>query len=155
MNSTIRHVAIAASIGFFTILYGCSASRALNQPTVKDMNVLQVGTDRDLVRAELGQPIPSAIGDNCDVFAFEEGSTGWRYTRAMGYSILAVGTLGLSEIATNPIEESVGNDRIRLRVCYNAQQKVDRVEYLGRPPEEPKTAEKAEGNEIFGPTAQP
>lgn len=153
MEIIYRHIAIIAYFCFLiTILHGCATSRSLSQPSTKDMEVLQVGTDRDLVRAEFGAPLPSSRGDNCDVFAFEEGSTGWKYARAMGYSVLAVGTLGLSEIISNPIEESVGNDKIRLRVCYDNQQKVERVETLevGKPAKDQNTAKTMKNSESFG-----
>jgi len=111
-------------------LEGCSASRALDEPHEKDLNVLKPGTDRDLVRAELGAPLPSAAGATCDVFAFPEGSTGWRYMRALSYSVLDVGTLGLAEIVTNPVESSVGKSKVQLRICYTATQQVAYTERL-------------------------
>jgi hypothetical protein len=114
----------------------CAASRALNEPTQKDYDVLKPGTNVDLVRSELGEPLKSGR-DNCDVFVFDEGSSGWRYLRAMGYSILDVGTLGVSEIVTNPLEASVGRDRVRLRVCYDPEHNVaysERLE-IGKSPE--------------------
>ena len=88
-----------------------------------------------MVRAELGQPLSSIGRVDCDVFAFEEGSSGWKYVRAMGYSLLDIGTLGLSEVATNPVEASVGKDKIQLRVCYTASQVVAYSERLqvGKP----------------------
>ena len=117
-------------------LAGCAAGRALNKPAEKDYDVLEVGTDRDLVRAELGQPMAAAGGGNCDIFSFEEGSGGLKYLRAAGYSLLALGTLGISEMVTNPVEASVGNDKVRVRVCYDAQQSVSYSELLriGKPP---------------------
>jgi len=108
---------------------GCAASRALNQPDKKDYDVLAPGTHVDLVRAELGEPLKSGT-DNCDLFAFQEGSSGWKYLRAMGYSILDVCTLGLSEILTNPLEASVDAGSMRLRVCYDAKHNVAYSERL-------------------------
>ncbi len=108
---------------------GCAAFRALNEPTQKDYNVLEPGTNVDLVRSELGAPFKSGR-DNCDVFVFQEGSSGWRYLRAMGYSILDIGTLGISEVVTHPLEASIGTDKIRVRVCYDANQNVAYVERL-------------------------
>jgi hypothetical protein len=108
---------------------GCAAYRALSEPTQKDYNVLEPGTHVDLVRSELGAPLKSAR-DNCDVFVFQEGSSGWRYLRAMGYSILDIGTLGISEVVTPPIEASIGTGKIRMRVCYDANQNVAYVERL-------------------------
>ena len=123
-----RTIAIAAIA--LLALEGCSASRALDQPHEKDLNVLKPGTDRDLVRAELGAPLPSAAGTACDVFAFPEGSTGWRYMRALSYSVLDVGTLGLAEIVTNPVESSVGKSKVQLRICYTSNQQVAYTERL-------------------------
>jgi hypothetical protein len=114
---------------------GCAASRALNQPSRKDYGVLEPGTNIDLVRAELGEPLKSGR-DNCDIFVFQQGSSAWKYLRAIGYSVLDVGTLGLSEIVANPLEASVGSDSVRLRVCYDAQQDVlysERLEIGGSP----------------------
>ena len=74
--------------------------------------------------------------DNCDIFVFQQGSSGWKYLRAIAYSVLDVGTLGLSEILANPLEASVGSDTVRLRVCYDAQQDVlysERLEIGGSP----------------------
>ncbi|AXQ29000.1 hypothetical protein D0B54_10010 [Solimonas sp. K1W22B-7] len=107
----------------------------MNKPAEKDYDVLEVGTDRDLVRAELGQPMASAAAGNCDIFSFEEGSGGLKYLRAAGYSLLAIGTLGISEMVTNPVEASVGNDKVRIRVCYDPQHNVNYSELLrvGKP----------------------
>lgn len=132
----IGKVAAAAVLcGLVMALAACSAGRALNKSSEKDYDVLEVGTDRDLVRAELGQPMVSASADNCDLFSFEEGSGGFKYLRAVGYSLLAVGTLGISEVVTNPVEAAVGNDKVRVRVCYDSRQSVRYSELLrvGKP----------------------
>ena len=116
-------------------LGGCAASRALDKPSPKNYGVLKPGSNRDLVRAELGQPQQSVAGSDCDLFAFEEGSSGWKYMRAIGYSLLDIGTLGISEVVTNPAEAGVGKDRIRVRVCYDKNQNVTYSERLevGKP----------------------
>lgn len=119
------------SLSIAIVLNGCAASRALNQEVPKDYSVLKKGSDRDLVRAELGTPTLSATeGSNCDVFSFVEGSGGFKYFRAIGYSVLAVGTLGISETIANPIEAAVGHDKVRLRVCYDDNNRVKTVEKL-------------------------
>ena len=116
-------------------LAGCAASRALDKPAPKNYGVLKPGTNRDLVRAELGQAQPSVSKLECDVFAFEHGSSGWKYMRAIGYSLLDIGTLGVSEVVTNPAEAGVGKDKERVRVCYDKNQNVIYSERLdvGRP----------------------
>jgi hypothetical protein len=103
---------------------GCSINRALDEPHKKDYEVLKPGSSRDLVRTELGQPLTSVGRDDCDVFSFQKGSSGWKYVRALGYGVLDVATLGASEIATNPTEAAVGKGKMRLRVCYDAKQNV-------------------------------
>jgi hypothetical protein len=105
-------------------LGGCAASRALDKPSPKNYGVLKPGTNRDLVRAELGQAQPSVSKVDCDVFAFEKGSSGWKYMRAIGYSLLDIGTLGVSEVLTNSAEAGVGKDKQRVRVCYDKNQNV-------------------------------
>jgi hypothetical protein len=105
-------------------LGGCAASRALDKPSPKNYGVLKPGTNRDLVRAELGQAQPSVSRMDCDVFAFEKGSSGWKYMRAIGYSLLDIGTMGVSEVLTNPAEAGVGKDKERVRVCYDKNQNV-------------------------------
>jgi hypothetical protein len=125
---------VAATAG---LLCGCAASRALDEPAHKNLDVLKPGTNRDLVRAELGQPLPSVSGSDCDVYSFPEGSSGWKYMRAMGYSLLDIGTLGLSEVVANPVEAGVGKDKVQLRVCFDSKQSVTYAERLqvGVPPQ--------------------
>jgi hypothetical protein len=120
----------------FLLLSGCAASRALNKDKMKDYSVLEKGTERDLVLAELGTPVIAGVsqGSNtnsfCDIFTFLEGVSGAKYVRAVGYSVLAVGTLGLSEIITNPVESAIGDEKIRLRVCYDENNLIDTVSKL-------------------------
>jgi hypothetical protein len=120
---------IRCIVAIGVLFAGCAASRALNQPDKKDYAVLAPGTHVDMVRAELGEPLKSGL-DRCDLFVFQEGSSGWKYLRAMGYSILDIGTLALSEIVTNPLEASVGSRNVRMRVCYDAEQNVAYSERL-------------------------
>jgi len=106
------------------LLSACAASQALQSPDEKDFGVLQPGVHRDLVRAELGTPATSYAGANCDVYSVPEGSSGWKYLRALGYSVLDVGTLGISEVVTEPIEKSADRTTIKVRVCYDGDQRV-------------------------------
>ena len=124
MNRLPQVVGAAALLVLATALSACSASKALESPDEKNFGVLTPGVHRDLVRAELGSPQSSVAGAECDVFSFPEGSTGWKYLRALGYSVLDVGTLGMSETITLPVEKQTGKTPVQVRVCYNGEQRV-------------------------------
>jgi len=125
-----KHKLLFLLIGalFLSLLNGCSVKHAVNQPQKKNFDILKAGIERDWVHTEFGEPIPSVVGDNCETYSFIEGSSGWKYLRAFFYSLFDIGSLGLMEIIFYPIESSVGNDKIRLRTCYDEQDKVVRVE---------------------------
>ena len=54
---------------------GCSVYMAAKQPTQKNLDVFSVGTPRNLVLAEIGQPQASEMkdGKRVDVFSFVQG----------------------------------------------------------------------------------
>lgn len=111
---------------------GCAVNRAFNKPAPKDLSFLEVNADRDTVRAELGDHEVSSDSAQCDVHAFTEGSGGFKYLRGVTYSIFDLATLGITEIFFNPIEAAIGNDKVRLRACYSAANKLQKVERLER-----------------------
>ena len=135
MKNCTKNLLMASCLLCILGLIGCAANRALNKESPKDFSVLKNGTERDLVIAELGSPLPATESNRCDLFSFVAGSGGYRYLRAVGYSILAIGTLGISETVTNPTEASIGKDKIRLRICYDEARRVVSVEKLeaGKP----------------------
>jgi hypothetical protein len=123
MNRLTTLCASAPLIAAAFALSACSASKALESPPQKNFGVLEPGVHRDLVRAELGNPQESVAGADCDVFSFAEGSTGWKYLRALGYSVLDIGTLGIAEVYTLPVETTSAKTPVQVRVCY-AEQRV-------------------------------
>ena len=117
------------------VLAGCSVSKAVNQPKAKDLSVLKQGTSRDLVLVELGQPVVSeknADGNQTDFFKFIQGQNGAaKAGKGLLYGTLAVTTLGLSEVVTNPVEGTAGAGKeMQIKVTYDAQSKVQNVELL-------------------------
>ncbi len=94
------------------VLGGCSVSKAVHQPKAKDLSVLDAGKSRDLVLVELGQPVVSekdATGNQIDYFKFIQGQNGAaKAGKGILYGALAVTTLGLSEVVTNPVEGTTG-----------------------------------------------
>lgn len=126
-------------LGVVLLLFsiGCSAVMAVKQPEQKNLNVLEMGTHKDAVRAELGAPISTGVtveGEKLeyDVFGFSEGnSRGWGVARAFLYGVLDFFTLGLWEVVGTPLEGSIsGGEKKNIRVLYNERNKVARVEDL-------------------------
>ena len=130
MRGRILFVALA-----MVVLAGCSVSKAVHQPKAKDLSVLDAGKSRDLVLVELGQPVVSekdANGNQIDYFKFIQGQNGAaKAGKGILYGALAITTLGLSEVVTNPVEGTAGAGKeMQIKVAYDAQNKVERVEVL-------------------------
>lgn len=129
--------------GFFMFLVilssvGCSVSRALNQPEKKNMSVLNIGTHRNVVLAELGNPVASGEedGKKYDIYSFVQGYTkGNKVGRAFGHGVLDVLSLGLWEVFANPIEGVASGEKIRLKIIYNEESRIEKVEKIEIPPE--------------------
>ncbi len=127
-------------IWMFIIFSACSVSRALNQPEKKNMSVLTIGTHRDVVLAELGQPVASGSTENgsYDIFSFVQGyDKGNKVSRAFIHGVLDVASFGLWEIAANPIEGIASGKKTRIKITYQ-EEKVLRVEEI-KIPDPPKT----------------
>jgi hypothetical protein len=117
------------------MLAGCSISKAVQQPKAKDLSVLEVGSSRDRVLVELGQPVVSekdANGKQTDFFKFIQGQSGAaKAGKGLLYGALAVTTLGLSEVVTNPVEGTAGAGKeMQIKVTYDALNKVEVVDVL-------------------------
>ena len=116
----------------FLSLSACSVNKATSGPSYKDLSVLEVGNDRYAVLAELGEPVVSEKNDEgvlVDVFSFEQGNHEvFKGIKALGYGVLAVGTLGISELITNPVEGTLGKgSKIQVTVKYDDSNKVTDV----------------------------
>lgn len=70
-------IAIQVSVVFFFVVCtsGCAVAMASKGPTEKDVSVLNVGTERERVVAELGAPVLSddKDGRKVDTFNFIQG----------------------------------------------------------------------------------
>ncbi len=116
-------------------LQACSVVQATNGPSAKDLSVLDSGTNRFLVLAELGQPVASETdndGNKVDVFSFVQGQHGAvKAGKGILYGALAVGTLGISEIVTSPLEGAAGSGaEMQVQVNYDGDNKVSKVNTL-------------------------
>lgn len=113
---------------------GCSVSKAANGPTAKDLSVLNKGTHRDRVLLEFGSPVSSELdsnGNRTDLFKFIQGQSGGaRAGKSFVYGVLAVGTLGLSELATTPLEGATSGAEMQIKIIYDANNTVNEVVML-------------------------
>lgn len=125
---------ILLSIIMALTIQGCSISKAASGPKAKDLSVLEKGTSRDTVILELGAPILSETneaGDKTDLFKFVQGQHGAaRAGKGLLYGVMAVGSLGLSELVTNPVEGAASGAEMQIKVSYDQANKVKEVVFL-------------------------
>ena len=135
MENKLLVSALAVAFCFSTV--SCSAYKAMNQPDEKNLDkILAMGSDRDLVRAELGQPISygkDSEGNETEVYSFVDGySTATKSSRAVFHFAADVFTIGLWELVGNPVEGAYKGDKLTYRVTYK-NGKVSKVENLTVP----------------------
>lgn len=112
---------------------GCSLFMAYKQPDKKDLHVLNKGTPRALVIAELGQPTFSEAKDNVrnDYFIFVQGySSGAKASRVAFHGAADVLTLGLWEVLGTPVEMAADGTQVKVQVVYDAVDCVDSIKVL-------------------------
>lgn len=132
----MRRFATLTISGFIAVyLQACSVVQATSGPSAKDLSVLDTGTNRFSVLAELGKPVATETdndGNKIDVFSFRQGQHGAvKAGKGLLYGALAVGTLGVSEIVTSPLEGAAGNGaHMKVQVHYDSDNKVSTVNTL-------------------------
>lgn len=117
----------------FLIFSGCSVVMATKQPDKKDLSVLEKGTPRNMVVAELGTPslTEEKDGSKIDTFKFTQGySTGSKTGRAFIHGVADVLTLGLWEVVGTPIEAIATGTDMTVVVTYDENDRVITVENL-------------------------
>lgn len=122
-----------APMAFLTA--GCAVVLAAKQPDAKDLSVLNTGTPRTHVIAELGAPVWSGEKDGrkVDLFAFTQGySKGSKAARAFAHGVADVFTLGLWEIVGTPIESVATGTQMKVEVTYDEKDMVKTAELLGQ-----------------------
>lgn len=125
-NSVLAAICALASLN----IAGCSIYMAAKQPSKKNLDVLNEGTPRSVVLAELGQPLASDTkdGKKVDVFKFTQGySQGTKASRAMFHTAADVLTIGMWEVVGTPTEAIFNGDPMAYEVTYNADEKVEKV----------------------------
>jgi outer membrane protein assembly factor BamE (lipoprotein component of BamABCDE complex) len=110
---------------------GCAAVKATQQPSQRDLSVLEQGKPRTHVIAELGAPVWSDRyhnGNTVDVFSFKQGyKKSTKAARAFAHGAADVMTVGLWEVVGIPTETMIDGTDVQLEVHYGPQQTVERV----------------------------
>ncbi len=128
----IRNLILALLLAGLT---ACSVVQATSGPESKNLSVLDLGTERYLVLAELGQPVVTendVDGKKYDIFSFRQGQHGAvKAGKAVAYGAAAFMTLGLSEVITSPIEGAAGKGaEMKFQVVYDEKDRVETVNLL-------------------------
>lgn len=120
---------------FFVILLGCfllsssgcSVMMAMSGKKDANISVLEIGQDRGIVVANLGEPVKTVAleGKRVDVFELQRGNAP-SAGRALGHGALDLLTLGFWEIIGTPVEVMQG-ETYTLTVEYDENDKVTKV----------------------------
>ena len=108
----------------------CSPVMAAKQPSRKDVGLLNPGIPRNVVLAELGQPVATEMkeGKRVEVFSFVQGyRSGVRVGRTIGHAAADVLTLGLWEVAGTPTEATLNGHNVAYEVTYDTNDRIAQV----------------------------
>ena len=116
---------------------GCSVFMAAKQPPKRNLDVLNQGTVRGEVLAELGAPLVTEQkdGKKVDIFKFRQGYTkGVKVSRALFHGVADVFSLGLWEVVGTPTEMIADGKEMKIEVMYDKDDHVEQVNILeGKP----------------------
>ena len=106
---------------------GCAVSMAAQAPDRKNLDVLEPGTSRQRVLAELGRPVASRTvkKGRVDSYRFVQGfSKETKAGRALVHGVADFFTAGLWEIAATPAEGYFSGEYISCEILYDDQGRV-------------------------------
>lgn len=106
---------------------GCAASRVSKRPGKKNLSVLDPGTPRGRVIAELGSPMSTSekSGAKVDSFAFDPGVSGaFKFSRAFFHVGADILTLFLWELVGWPSEIAAADNKMKVDVTYDLEDRV-------------------------------
>jgi len=112
------------------VFSGCAVSMAVQQPGKKDLSVLESGTPRPMVLAELGMPVSSRWVNKrrVDLFRIVQGySQGARVGRALAHGTADFFTAGVWEVAATPGEAYFSGENLVFEVLYDENGRVFRM----------------------------
>jgi len=114
-------------------LSGCTVYKAAAAPSLKDLTVLNPGTARNRVIAELGLPVRTEnIGSyRKDIFTFIQGySTASKSGLATVIALEDIATLGAAELAFQGSGDERAGKKMTVAVYYDASDVVTRSETI-------------------------
>ena len=126
-------VAVATIILVGVVTSGCSVVMAAKQPSKREVGLLSTGVPRNLVLAELGQPVATETrsGKRVEVYSFVQGySKGVKVSRSIAHASADVLTFGLWEAVGTPTEAIFDGTRVAYEVTYDASDRVEQVVVL-------------------------
>lgn len=132
-RATIAAIALACLCITSCCLSGCTAYKVAAAPAQKDLTVLNPGTARDRVIAELGPPVRTETMDNYrkDLFTFIQGrSRGSKSGLATVIALEDIATLGVAEMYLAGSEDEYAGKKITVAVYYDASDMVTRSETI-------------------------
>jgi len=130
MKTIKQYLAIMAIVSLTT---SCSVFMAANQPQRRDVHVLDRGTFRNTVIAELGAPAYSTVeeGKKSDIFTFVQGySKRARYGRTLFHGAADLFTGFAWELAGTPIEAMADGTKVKVEVFYGPNDTVERINVI-------------------------
>ncbi len=111
---------------------GCSTSNIAKRGIFIDENTVTKGMLRDEVLSILGAPIESKElddGNIKDLFRSEQGDTGGgKVLKGTGSTLLAIGTLGISEFISNPVTKR--RAIVSVAVWYDQNERVIKTQLI-------------------------
>lgn len=118
----MRKLFITCLIGMAILsMSGCAVFMAGNQPSKKNLNVLNPGSSRNYVIAEFGAPVLSEYrdGTRVEIYTFQQGYSKWvKVGRAFGHGVADVASIGLWEVFGTPTEAYFNGKETSYEVSY-------------------------------------
>ncbi len=130
MLKIISNVVLVVSVSLFS---GCSVYMAASQPTKKDLAILNAGTDRDYVIAELGAPVVSELTNEGrkEIYTFVQGyNKVSKVSRATFHGVADVASIGLWEVIGTSVETAYSGEKISVRIIFDNEGKIKESKVL-------------------------
>ena len=134
MDTVKRYLVFAVLLTIFIVpISGCSVFMAAKQPAAKNIELFKIGTSREVLLAEFGQPLISeeTDGKKVEIFTFIQGYSKLAKTgRVIFHSAADVFTLGLWEIVGTPMEIYFNGNEMAFHVSYDENDHLDEVNVI-------------------------